>query len=314
MIKKLLLIFMVLWALLLTGCYDTITGYELVGEYPCPSPLGYWGGSKLSYDQNGGLKLSVALGKSEHPELSKTQPKAVKLSGKTEFVIEKFIYQEPWTDFTNLNPDKLTISEVLKQAPFLLRIYSGQIHPCFCPIFDQSQLKSLAVFTKNSYLQILNPQSLSIEKEMKVETNIRDFVSKIACSYDLQYLAIGSRGIEPFDHTIEIYKLNQESNTYQFYNRFDKHSKHHRKMFFSDMTINNDMLVINLQTGARSTIKTSKIVFYNLKKDFIESVYFSKNISFVNSAAVTPDLEYLIIVGEPLKLYRRITKNSGDNK
>ena len=53
-------------------------------------------------------------------------------------------------------------------------------------------------------------------------------------------------------------------------------------------------------------------MFYNLKKNLIESVYALRDVSFVNSAAVTPDLEYLIIVKESLKLYRRNSKNTKD--
>jgi hypothetical protein len=83
-------------------------------------------------------------------------------------------------------------------------------------------------------------------------------------------------------------------------------------MSFGDMKIDNGLLMIKLNKGARRTIKTSRILFYNLKKNLIESVYALRDVSFVNSAAVTPDLEYLIIVKESLKLYRRNSKNTKD--
>ena len=310
--KKLLLTLFALGMLFLTGCYESITGYKLVGEYQSPAPVGYWDGSKLNYDKDGGLKLSIALGESALSDFSTPQLNEVKLPGKIALSVANTIRKEPWPDFAKLNPDKLTLADVIKISPFLSGIYSGQISPGFCLIYDKSQLKSIAVFAKKSYLQILNPKSLSAEKEIKIETNSLNFVSKLACSDDLQYLAIAYHGIGSFYHTIDIYKLNQESNTYQFRNRFDQYSKHYREMSFDDMKIDNGLLMIKLNKGARRTIKTSRILFYNLKKNLIESVYALRDVSFVNSAAVTPDLEYLIIVKESLKLYRRNSKNTKD--
>ena len=284
--KKFLLVLFALSALFLTGCYETITGYELVGEYQSSVPLGYWGDSKLSYNQNGNLKLSIALEKSTLSEFSEPQLEEVKLSGKTNLSVKNIIRQQGLSSF---------------EFP----IFFGLMSPYLHLRYEDSQLKEIVRLEKNSHLQILNAQDWSVKNEMKVDKFSDAFIKEITYSEDLQYLAIAYCVKEPLDHIIEIYRLNNKNKTYQFHRIFDCRTEYHSGMFFDNMAVDNNMLIIRLVRGTRSTIKTSKLVFYNLKNDSVECEYIKTNHSFVRAAAVTPDHKYLIITDDTIRLYRR---------
>ncbi len=271
-------------SLLLTGCYETVTGYKLIGEYQSPAPPGYWGDSKLSYNKNKELQLSIALEKSTLSEFSQPPQKEVKLPGIPTLSVQNIIREKGLSSFA-------------------LPVFAGVMSPYFHLIYEGSRLKAIVHFTPNSHLQILNPQGWSVKNEIKVEKTREAFVRAITCSDDLQYLAVSYSYSPtlPLDHAIEIYKLNNQSNTFRFHRTLYLH----HGMFFSNMLIDNNMLIINLQKGARSTIKTSRVIFYDLEKESVECEYIKKNHTFVRAAAVTPDHEYLIITADTIRLYRR---------